>query len=60
MPLRARDDGADVAKSHERKGYCLEGEVNKVVVLSIEKIVACAKEEECRKPQLQQMNSANF
>ena len=60
MPLRSRDNGADVAKSHERKGYCLEEEVNKVVVLSVEKIVARAEEEECREPQLQQMNSANF
>lgn len=57
LPLRAGDDGADVAKSSDEEGNGLEEEVDKVVVLPMDKVIASTEEEENSKSQLQCMHS---
>jgi len=57
LPLRAGDDGADVAESCDDEAKGLEEEVYKVVVLPVDKVIASTEEEENSKSQFQCMDS---
>lgn len=59
LPLRAGNNGSNIAKSANEEGNGLEEEVYEVVVLPMHKIVASTKEEEDSKTQLQEMKSVN-
>lgn len=59
LGMLALDNGANVAKSCDQEGNCLEEEVYEVIVLPMDKIIASAEEEEHSKSQLQSMHSVN-
>lgn len=50
-------DGANVANPSDEKGDSLEEEVDKVVVLAVNKIIASTQEKKCGKSQLQCVES---
>lgn len=58
LQLRTWNYGANVSKSADQESNGLKEEVNKVVVLPMDKIIASTDEEERSKSQLQQMKSA--
>lgn len=53
------NDGANIANSTDEEGNCLEEEVDEVVVLPMNKIIAAANEKECWESQLQCIESAH-
>ena len=53
------NDGANIANSCDEERNCLEEEVYEVVVLPMDKIIASAKEKECRESQLQCVESVH-
>jgi hypothetical protein len=53
LPLRAGDDGANIAKTCNEEGNGLKEQVYEVVVLPMDIIIASTDEEESSKSQLQ-------
>ena len=53
QPLRAGDDGANVAKTCNEEANGLEEKVYEVVVLPVDIVIASTEEEESCKSQLQ-------
>lgn len=58
-PPLARDNGPHVPNSNDEVGNGLEEKVHIEVVLPIQKIIACAEEEESRKSQLHGIDSVH-
>ena len=59
LPLTG-NNGANITKSADEEGDGLQKEIDKVVVLPMNKIIASAQEEENSKSQFQEMKSAKI
>ena len=58
FPLGVWNEGANVSKPHDDKGYCLDEKVNEEVIFAKENIITATEEKVNSNPKLQQMKPA--